>query len=106
MSLARGPLFVLHMVFATVVVIGLVMHLGEREREVSRIKEVARQEREETVRLENDIAQQEALLSGLRRKDPYVVELIARDKLDYSAAGEISPPPLPAIDKRGATGTK
>lgn len=106
MSLARGPLFVVHAVFATVVVISLFMYLQERESEVARVKQIAQQERQETIRLEADIHQQEALLDGLRRKDPYVVELVARDRLKYSIPGEIAPPPLPAIDKPRATGTK
>ena len=106
MNLARGPLVVVHAVFATVVVISFSMHLRERESEVAEIKQVAQQERQETVRLQHDITQQEALLDGLRRKDPYVVELIARERLKYAGPGEIAPPPLPAIDKPRATGTK
>lgn len=106
MNLARGPLVVVHAVFATVVVISFSMHLREREGEVAQVKQTAHQERQETVRLEQDIAQQEALLDGLRRKDPYVVELIARERLKYATPGEIAPPPLPAIDKPRATDTK
>jgi cell division protein FtsB len=106
MNLARGPLVVVHAVFATVVVIALMIHLQSREAEVAQIKRVAEQERQETERLKAEIAQQEALLDGLRRKDPYVVELVARDRLKYAGPGEIAPPPLPAIDKPRATGTK
>jgi cell division protein FtsB len=105
-SLARGPLFVVHAVFATVVVISLLIHLQERQGEVSHVQQVASQEHQETLRMQADIAQQEALLDGLRKKDPYVVELIARDKLNYAGAGEIAPPPLPAIDKPRVVGTK
>lgn len=106
MSLARGPLLVLHVVFATVAVLAMLAHLGEREREVGRIKETARQEREETARMQQEIAQQQALLDGVGRRDPYVVELIARDRLQYSGPGEFTPPPLPAIDKIRASGSK
>ncbi len=106
MSLARGPLFVVHAVFATLVVIGLSIYLQEREVEVSRVKQVASQEHQDTARLRSEIEQQKALLAGLRQKDPYVVELVARDRLNYSGPGEIAPPPLPAIDKPKATGTK
>ncbi len=106
MNLARGPLVVVHAVFATVVVISFSVHLGERETEVAHVKQIAQQERQDTVRLQHDIAQQEALLDGLRRKDPYVVELITRERLKYTGPGEIAPPPLPAIDKPRATGTK
>ena len=106
MSLARGPLFVVHGVFATVVVLVLWMHLQQREQDVERLRVTAQQEHSETVALEAEIAQQQALIDGLRAKDPYVVELIARDKLNYVGAGEISPPPLPSIDKPKATSTK
>jgi hypothetical protein len=34
-----------------------------------------------------DIDQQKALLAGLSSKDPYVVELLARERLQYSRAG-------------------
>ena len=106
MSLARGPLVVVHAVFATLVVISFSIYLRERESEVAHIKQIALQERQDTQRLQHDITQQEALLDGLRRKDPYVVELIARDRLKYTGDGEIAPPPLPAIDKPRATDTK
>jgi hypothetical protein len=106
MSLARGPLFVVHGVFATVVVLGLWMHLQERERNVESLRVTAQQEHLETIALEADITQQEALIDGLRAKDPYVVELIARDKLNYVGVAEISPPPLPTIDKHRVVSTK
>lgn len=106
MSLARGPLVVVHAVLGTVLVITLFIYLQEREVDVARVKQVAQQERQETQRLQHDIDQQKALISGLRQKDPYVVELIARDRLKYAGPGEIAPPPLPAIDKPRATGTK
>ena len=106
MSLARGPLVVVHAVFATVVVITFSIYLRDRETEVAHVKQIAQQERQDTARLQNDIVQQEALLDGLRRKDPYVIELIARDRLHYTGAGEIAPPPLPAIDKARVTDTK
>jgi len=106
MNLTRGPLVVVHAVFATVVVISFSIYLRERENDVAHVKQIALQERQDTARLQHDITQQEALLDGLRRKDPYVVELIARDRLKYIGTGEIAPPPLPAIDKARATDTK
>ena len=94
------------LIAATVVVIALSIALQEREKEVAHVKQVAADEREETQRLQAEITQQEALIDGLRRKDPYVVELVARDRLNYVGKDEIAPPPLPAIDKARATGTK
>lgn len=106
MSLTRGPLFALHTIFVTVVVIALVMQLHEREREVERVRAQARQEREETERMNQEIQQQQALLEGLGSKDPYVIELLVRDRLRYASPGEISPPPLPVIDKQRRLVTK
>jgi cell division protein FtsB len=103
---ARGPLVVVHAVFATVVVISLSIALQEREKEVAQVKRLAHNERVETQQLQADITQQEALIDGLRQKDPYVVELVARDHLNYAGKDEFVPPPLPAIDKPGLTDTK
>jgi cell division protein FtsB len=107
-SLARGPLFLIHGIFATLVVLGISMHLQQRELDVQKIRSLAHTERTETARLQHDIAQQEAIIDGLRQKDPYVVEMVTRDKLRYTGNGEITPPPRPGpvIDNPRATGTK
>ena len=42
----------------------------------------------------------------MNAKDPYVIELLAREKLQYGRPGEISPPPVPAIDKPRHDGSK
>jgi cell division protein FtsB len=106
MSLARGPLFLMHGILATLIVLGLSMHLQQREQDVEKIRSLAATERAETTRLQKDIAQQESIIDGLRRKDPYVVEMITRDKLRYSGSGEITPPPRAVIDNPRATGSK
>jgi cell division protein FtsB len=106
MNTIRGPLVVLHAIFATVIVIALLAHLAERDHDAARIKAITQQERDETTRLTQDIDQQKALLAGLASKDPYVVELLARERLQYSRAGEISPPPAPSIDNLRHDGSK
>jgi hypothetical protein len=37
MSLARGPLFLMHGILATLIVLGLSMHLQQREQDVEKI---------------------------------------------------------------------
>ncbi len=106
MNTIRGPLVVLHAIFATVVTIALLAHLTEREREVARIRTVSQQERDDTARMTQDIDQQKALLAGLASKDPYVVELLARERLQYGRAGEVSPPPAPSVDNPRHLGSK
>jgi len=106
MNATRGPLLALHTIFASVVVVSLLAHLSERDHEVAQIRAQALQERNETERLNQEIQQHKALLEGLSRKDPYVVEMLVRDKLQFSRPGEISPPPLPAIDNPPGSGSK
>jgi hypothetical protein len=106
MNTIRAPLVVLHAIVATVVIIALLAHLTEREREVARIKAVSQLERDDTARMTQDIEQQKALLAGLSSKDPYVVELLARERLQYGRSGEISPPPAPSIDNQRHVGSK
>jgi len=51
MNLTRGPLVVVHAVFATVVVISFSIYLRERENDVAHVKQIALQERQDTARL-------------------------------------------------------
>ncbi|MFW5845353.1 MAG: hypothetical protein ACOCXJ_03915, partial [Planctomycetota bacterium] len=43
-----------------------------------------------------DLAIMRARADGLDANDPYVVELIARERHGFQAPGEIKPPPMPA----------
>jgi hypothetical protein len=102
----RGPLFAIHAIFATVLVIALLFHLDERTREVAHLKSVSTLEHDETQRATQDVDRQRALLQGLAAKDAYVIELLARERLQYSQPGEMSPPPAPTIDKLHSDGSK
>ena len=104
MIIPRGPLFVLHASFGTLIVLALFFQLRTREHEVDQLRQMTAHENSETKRLQQEIAELENLRDGLVKKDPYVVELLVRDKLQYSRPGEIAPPP--AIDKPGRTGSK
>jgi cell division protein FtsB len=97
MTLRRMALYVVHAVFAIIVVSMLYGQHDERAQSVARIKATADQERAETERMRRDNEVLHGLLKGLRASDPYVVEMLARDKLRCTRPGEIAPPP--SIDK-------
>jgi hypothetical protein len=96
----RALSIVLHLLIALGVLFLLVRQLGGRAQEVSDIRGLAMQEHLDTVRMEHEAQLHQELLAGIRAKDPYVVELLARDKYSYSRPGEFSPPPLQRADKR------
>ena len=76
------------------VVASLYGRLVEREAEVEAVRIAAANERRDTAELQRQVAVQEALLDGLRDQDPYVVELLTRDRLGWRGEGETPPPPL------------
>ncbi len=107
MSALRRPIaFLVHSAVAIAVVGLLYGQYDTRQREVDETRRLADRERAETARLEHENAVHQDLLRGLKDNDPYVVELVARDRLGYARPGEVAPPPLPTIDKVGASGTK
>ena len=83
------------------VVASLCRQLGARSGEVGVIRAQAQADRSETLRMQQELDLQRNLLVALRAGDPYVVELLARDRFGYTRPGELSPPPLPAIDSAG-----
>lgn len=107
MSTLRKPItFLIHLAVA-IAVVGLLSGQYEaRRREVDETRRLADRERAETARLDRENTVHQDLLRGLKDNDPYVVELVARDRLGYARPGEVAPPPLPTIDKVGASGTK
>jgi hypothetical protein len=54
------------------------------------------------MRMRHEMELQRTLLGGLRGKDPYVVELMARERHDYSRPGEFALPEAPVVDKTQA----
>ena len=93
------PLIALHAVAGMLVVGSLVWHLHDREIRLSQVRTRAETEREESRRLEHSIALDEHLRVGLRQRDPYVVELLARERLGWQRTGEFSPPPVPPAQR-------
>lgn len=88
--------------FAAVVILALLFHqLQNRELSTQEVRRIAAQEHGDTQRLQRENAVQQDLLKGIRSNDPYVVEMLARDKLRFAAPGEVAPPMLPADGKNG-----
>lgn len=90
MSLA---LRLLHAALALVLIGWLVSAYVDRRADLGKVRETTAQERGETSRLQQELERGRALRDGLRRDDPYVVEFLARERLQYSGPGEMSPPP-------------
>jgi cell division protein FtsB len=98
----RQAAIALHVVVGLLVVAALCRHLGDRAQEVNQVRVAARQEHEVPQRLQAENARTAELLRGVEHQDPYVIELLAREKLGYGRPGEISPPPAPP-EKPAAT---
>ncbi len=91
----RHALIVLHLLAAIAVLIVLTRHLGSRAQDVSDLRAIADRERSETESMRVELARQQLLLEGRRQQDPYVIELLARQRLGYIRPGEYTPPPMP-----------
>lgn len=83
----------IHAAFAIALVGWLVTAYVERRAELAKVREAAAAERVETQRLQSEIERGKALRDGLKRDDPYVIEYLARDRLQYAGPGEMNPPP-------------
>lgn len=89
----------LHILLGLTILVLLVRQLGVRAQEVSDIRGIATHEHSETLQMQHKMQLQQDLLTGMRTKDPYVVELLARQKLNYARPGEFTPPPLAKTDR-------
>lgn len=85
-----------HLLIAIVVISGLHERYQKREQEVSHIRDLAAEERGDTLRQREGVLVLERLIEGLRDRDPYVVELLARQRLGFEGSNqqEIAPPKL------------
>lgn len=72
---------------------------SSRQDDVDRIRTEAHYERDQTQRMENQVSVQQEILGGIRDGDPFVVDLLARERLNLDRPGELSPPPLSIVDK-------
>lgn len=106
MIVQRALLLVAHVALATGIIAMLYAQYDERQRAVATTRRAAENDRRgtESVRRDNQVLGD--TLTGIKASDPYVVEMLARDKLGYQRTGEMAPPPLPAVDNPPATLTK
>jgi cell division protein FtsB len=92
----RTGLLFSHLALAIVVMVTLWQHAGQRQEKVARDQELLAADEAELARRQTERAMQQARLQGLDEHDPYVVELLAREKYGYQVPGEIRPPPMPS----------
>ena len=90
----QPALIAIHLLIAIGILATAAIKLGSGAQRVSDIRHVADGEHATKERMEKEHARLQGLLEGVRRQDPYVIEMIARDRLDYHRPGELSPPPL------------
>jgi hypothetical protein len=96
MTPLRQIVIAVHVIVGVALIAVLCRQLGQRAQEVNQIRIQARAERETTQRLQTDIAQMDEIRKGLEKSDPYVVELLAREKLQYTGVGRDEYHPTPA----------
>ncbi len=89
----NAALVALHLIVGIAILAAACIRLGNGAQRVSDIRHVAESEHatKEHMLAERDRLQ--GMLEGLRKHDPYVIEMIARDRLDYTRPGELTPPP-------------
>lgn len=93
MTLGSFALRLLHAGIAIALVGWLTTVLLERRAELDKVRDLADQEAAGRDRARSDLARGQALRDGLKRDDPYVVEYLARERLQYAGPGELAPPP-------------
>lgn len=93
MSPLRQILIAVHVLAGLLVIAVLCRKLGDRAQEVHQVRQAAEQERAVTVALQSEMARLDQLRQGVERQDPYVIELLARERLGWGRPGEHTPPP-------------
>jgi hypothetical protein len=96
-----GILVALHVLLGGLGLVYGVHQLGEKAQDAANKRAEAAKDRALTEAQRAEADRLQALLDGKRKLDPYVVELLARDRLRYLRPGELSPPPAPASDRMG-----
>ena len=106
----RQVLIAVHVLIGLLIVAALCSRLGDRAMEVNQVRISTQQEQEKTQAIQHEITRMDELRKGIERQDPYVIELLARQKLQYARPGEISPPQpavsAPPIDRSDGDDTK
>ena len=100
----RTTLVLLHLAIALVVLVVLGRQYVAAAGAAKEARVFAADDRQETLRVEADIERMKAVRDGLKRSDPFVVELVARDRLRFTGPGEFTPPRMPVVDSPVRTG--
>lgn len=98
MSPLAGFLLGTHILLGGAVVGVVWRHEHVRASEVAVVRDRADHDRSDAKRLSKDTASIRALRDGIRTRDPYAVELLARDRLGLVRPGEI-PAPAARVDR-------
>lgn len=97
MNIVTATLLLGHLAIAGVILFALSSRYYDREGEVSQLRELTERERQLTHEHNQQVQVYEALLEGVRANDPYVIELLARERLGYRHREQREVPP-PRLD--------
>lgn len=97
----RTILIIVHVLAGVVILAYLVRQLAGRAHEVGGVRAQWEVDHADNESMRAEMTLQKSLLNGLRARDPYVIELLARDRHSYSRPGEytLPPAPTPPVDK-------
>ena len=95
MIIRQAILVLAHATLALAIIGLLWSQYDQRHQAVAEVRRAADAEHAETEKVKADVQVQQDLLRGIKQGDPYVVEMLARDKLDYQRPGELTPPTRP-----------
>ena len=90
----RHALIVLHVLLAVAVLASMSRQLGQRQHAVDAVRRQTEADTKEAMGMRAELELGRNLLDGVRTRDPYVVELLARERLGYRRPGELVPPPM------------
>ena len=105
MIVRQALLVIAHATLALAIIGVLWLQYDQRQQAVTDVRRTAESEHTDTEKVKQDVQVQQDLLHGIKQGDPYVVEMLARDKLDYQRPGELTPPSLPQEPAKPITGS-
>ena len=104
----RWVLVGIHAAGAILATVATWEHFRQRHVQVRDLSAIAEREQNQLIALQSLVSEQRALLTGLRSDDPYVIELLARERYRYEGADprwqEIIPPPRAEEDRTPSAG--
>ncbi len=92
-------LVVVHIAIGLCAILPVSSWYQRRTDEVAQQRQFYQEGQERRVEQERSLQVSTDQLEALRDENPYVVELIARDRHGYSGSDEITPPPVQSVGK-------